>query len=78
MIVTVEGVITSIATKEKDGKVSTELMLVQKGEKEQVTIRLQDDVTEAFEEYQRETFTGRLMTWQTRNGVGSMIMVETA
>lgn len=76
MIVTVEGVITSIAKKQKDDKVSTELMLVQKGEKEQITVRLQDDVTDMFSEFERQTFTGRLMTWATRNGVGSMIMVE--
>lgn len=76
MVVTVEGVITSIAKKEKDGKESTELLLVQKGEKEQVSIRLPGDMTEAYAEFEKETFTGRLMAWSTKNGVGTMIMVE--
>lgn len=76
MIVTVDGVITSIAQREKEGKKSTELLLVQEGEKEQVTVRLNDHVAEMFSKFEQQTFTGRLMTWAGRNGVGSMVMVN--
>lgn len=80
MRVTVEGVITSIDIKktirENVEKISTELLLAQQGEKEQVTIRLNGDVRSSFKLFIPELFSGRLMTWTTRNGVGSMIMVE--
>ncbi|NIK80609.1 hypothetical protein FHS15_005800 [Paenibacillus castaneae] len=80
MVVTVEGVVTSIGIKRtiRDNveKISTELLLAQANQKEQVTIRLNGDVTSAYKLFTPELFTGRLMTWTTRNGVGSMIMVE--
>jgi hypothetical protein len=80
MKVTVEGVVTSIALKESirdnEKRISTELLLAQENQKEQVTIRLNGDLRNAFKLWKQEIFTGRLMTWTTRNGVGSMIMVE--
>lgn len=76
MLVTVEGVITSIEQKEKDGKKNTELLLAQKGQKTQVTVRIDGWCEENYTLFQVEMFSGRLMTWTTRNGVGSMVMVE--
>lgn len=82
MQVTVKGVITSIVRKEKvadnEIKVSTELLLAQQGEKEQVAVRLPGDQLEDWKSYlyQPAEFFGRLMTWKTRDGIGSMVMVE--
>ena len=76
MRVTVEGVVTSIELKKKDDKTSTELLLAQQGQKEQVTVRLHEDQTQMFALWEVNKFEGRLMTWQTRQGVGSMVMVD--
>lgn len=80
MIVTVEGLITSkeIKKKLKDNKevVSTELLLAQPGEKVQTPIRLDGDQLEDYELLTPGHFTGRLMAWSTRDGVGMMVMVS--
>lgn len=78
MVVTVEGLITSIEVVKKDDKKYTTLLLAQKGEKEQVTVRLSGDQSNLFTELERNTFTGRLMTWtQGRNNlVNSMVIVQ--
>lgn len=76
MIVTVEGTITSIDLKVKEGKESTELLLAQDKQKEQITIRLNGDLRNFFTQWKPQVFTGRLMAWSARNGVGSMIMVS--
>ncbi|SFT00913.1 hypothetical protein [Paenibacillus sp. 453mf] len=76
MMVTVEGVITSVEEKTKDDKPYTELLLAQKGEKMQVTVRVPGAKSNDYEPFQVETFQGRLMQWATRNGVGSMVMVD--
>lgn len=76
MVVTVEGTITSVQVVAKENKLMTNLLLVQKGEKEQVAIRLDGDQSSLYEEMEKQTFTGRLMTWTTRNGIGSMVMCQ--
>lgn len=76
MKVTVEGVVTSIEVKTKDDKPVTELLLAQKGEREQVKVRMQGDRQQDYELFQVETFTGQLMMWKQREGVGSMVMVH--
>lgn len=76
MVVMVEGVITSIEKKTKDEKVSTELLLAQKGEKTQVTVRVPGDKVALYDLYEVASFHGRLMQWAGRNGVGSMVMCE--
>lgn len=76
MRLTVEGTVTSIEVKSKNDKTFTELLLAQDGQKEQVTIRLDGDLSANYDRWTMEQFTGRLMTWATRNGVGSMVMVD--
>lgn len=74
MVVTVEGLVTSIEKKQKEEKVYTEILLAQKGEQQQVRVRLDGDQTQMFEEFEKATFFGRLMSWRTREGVGMMVM----
>ncbi|WP_036720555.1 hypothetical protein [Paenibacillus sp. JCM 10914] len=80
MIVTVEGVITSKELKTKDtdkGPVlSTELLLAQPGEKMQTAVRLQGDKRELYDIYEKNDFTGQLIAWPSRDGVGMMVMVR--
>lgn len=78
MRVTVEGMLTSVEVKSKENKKSTELLLCQQGEKEQVVVRLEGDLSKGYVEKMltHHVFSGRLMQWQTRNGVGSMVMAE--
>lgn len=78
MKITVEGLLTSVAPHEKDGKKSTELFLAQQGEREQVKVRVEGDLVKTYTEKMLTTqkFTGRLMTWNQRNGVGSMVIAE--
>lgn len=76
MLVTVEGHITSIENKTKEDKKFTELLLAQKGQKEQITVRLNGHVGENYSLFEIAEFKGRLMTWKQREGVGSMIMAE--
>ena len=75
MQVVVEGAITSIEVKTKNDEPITELLLAQKGEREQVKVRLNGDRQDEFELFQVEAFSGRLMMWPQRNGIGSMVMV---
>lgn len=75
MVVSVEGVITSLEKKEKNEKVFTEIMLAQRGVQEQVRVRLEGDQTGQYGEFELTSFLGRLMTWTTRNGVGMMVLV---
>lgn len=76
MKVTVEGLITSIEQKSKEDKKFTELLLAQQGEKLQVSVRLQGHVANDYAPLEMNTFTGRLMTWTQRDGVGMMVMAE--
>lgn len=78
MRVTVQGLLTSVEVKSKENKKSTELLLAQQGEKEQVVVRLEGDLSKGYQENLLTPleFSGRLMQWQTRNGVGSMVMAE--
>lgn len=76
MNVTVEGLITSVEPRTKNDKKFTELLLAQKGEKEQVTVRLDGHVEKNYELLQPAVFTGRLMIWKLREGIGSMVMAE--
>lgn len=75
MVVSVEGLITSVEKKEKDGKVYTELLLAQKGEQTQVKVRLDGDQAQNYAEFECNSFMGRLMAWRTRDGVGMMVLV---
>lgn len=76
MQVTVEGVVTSIEQATKDEKKFTVLMLAQKGEQQQVKVRLAGHCAANYSEFQVATITGRLMTWKTRDGVGMMVMAD--
>lgn len=76
MNVSVEGVVTSIEQKTKDDKKFTELLLAQKGEKQLIPVRLPGHVENDFSLYQIENFTGSLLTWKTRDGVGFMVSVR--
>ncbi|MNV55671.1 hypothetical protein D3C71_1479110 [compost metagenome] len=76
MVVTVEGHVTSIQEKTKDDKDYTELMLAQQGEKEQIVVRLKKHVADEYSLFEIGNFTGRLMTWKQREGIGSMVMVD--
>lgn len=78
MQIMVEGVITSIEQKSKDEKKYTELLLAQKGEKVQAKIRIPGHVAQQYSEFEVANFSGRLMTWNTRNGVDMMVMVDDA
>lgn len=80
MIVTVEGVITSkeLKTKTVEEKPvhTTELLLAQPGEKIQTAVRLSGDQRDNFEIFEKNVFTGQLLSWKTRDGIGSMVMVR--
>lgn len=80
MVVTVEGVITSIEqrTKETDGKVNkfTELLLAQKGEKVQIPVRLPGHVETLYSLYEVGNFTGNLLSWKTRDSIGMMVSIR--
>lgn len=81
MKVSVEGVVTSKELKTKMGddnklRISTELLIAQPGEKVQATVRLEGNQVKDYEIFQPAVFTGSLMTWKTRDGVGMMIMVR--
>lgn len=82
MRVTVEGVITSIEQKSKTNEETkkvnqfTEVLLAQKGEKTLITIRIPGHVEHMYTQFEVADFSGRLMTWKTRDGIGSMVMIE--
>lgn len=75
MRVTVEGVITSIEQKVKEDKKYTELLLAQKGEKMQVPVRVPGHVADQYDLFQVEKFSGSLIAWKTRDGIGMLINV---
>lgn len=80
MRVKVEGVITSIEEEvrknaQNEEKLMTNILLAQKGEKMQVSVRLPGHVAEQYSLFEVSEFEGQLMTWKTRDGVGSMVMV---
>lgn len=81
MRVTVEGVITSIEQDVKRGsegnpdKKITKLLLAQKGEKQQVEVRLPGHVEKEYDLFHVQAFNGRLLSWKTRDGVGMMVSI---
>jgi hypothetical protein len=81
MRVTIEGVITSIEEDVKQGQDGrpdrkiTKLLLAQKGEKMQTEVRLPGHVGNGYSEFDQASFTGDLMAWKTRDGVGMLINV---
>lgn len=76
MRVSVEGVITSIEEASKEDKKFTNLLLAQKGEKVQVAVRLPGHVAKDYSEFEVQGFSGRLMAWTQRDGVGMMVRVD--
>lgn len=81
MIVTIEGVITSKELKTKVAEnqqkiVNTELLVAQPGEKVQAAVRLDGDVLDNYEIFEKIAITGQLLTWKTRDGVGMMVKVN--
>lgn len=80
MRVSVEGVITSIEEASKQDPTKgvqkfTNLLLAQKGEKVQVAVRLPGHVAKNYTEFEIGQFSGRLMAWSQRDGVGMMVTV---
>lgn len=76
MLVTVEGIVTSIEEKEKDDKKFTELMIAQKGERIQVLARIPGHVASQYSVFEVVNLNGRLITWKTRDGIGMMLMCD--
>lgn len=76
MRVEVEGVITSIEEKVKEEKDYTEIMIAQKGIKEQVAVRLDGKVSDRFDLFEVARFSGRLITWKMREGIGSLVLAD--
>lgn len=76
MIVTVEGHITSIEEKTKEEKKMTELLIAQQGQREQIPVRLEGHVAKLFTLFETNKFTGRLMTWKQREGIGTMVLAN--
>lgn len=76
MIVTVEGVVTSIGVAKKDEKTITEILIAQQGEREQVKARYDGDRQSVTELFSPICVTGRLMMWKTRDGVGTLLLVN--
>lgn len=75
MKVSVEGIITSIEEASKEDKKFTNLLLAQKGEKVQVAVRLPGHVGKDYSEFEIGSFSGRLLAWTQRDGVGMMVTV---
>lgn len=78
MKVVVSGLVTSVQYEVKNEKPHTTVLLAQKGQKQQVTVRLPGHVDEAAGyELTNQEFEGRVMMWSLRDGsVGSMVMVD--
>lgn len=76
MQVTVKGVITSIQERKKDDREYTELYLAQPGERNQVAVRLNGHRANSFQPFDVQEFTGTLMIWKTRDGVGTLVMAD--
>lgn len=82
MIVTVEGVITSIEQDTRKGTEGnpdrhfTKILLAQKGEKVQTEVRIPGHVEEKYSIFEVAQFTGNLLAWRTRDGVGMMVNVD--
>lgn len=74
--VIVEGIITSIQHERKDDKENTKIYLVQDGEREQVVVRMPGDQTNLYSLYEVQQFSGRLLSWKTREGVRSMVLAD--
>jgi hypothetical protein len=74
MKITAVGFVTSVELKEKEGKITTDLLLAQNGEQTQLKVRLSGDRLKDIKLYSEQTFTGRLMIYKTNNGVGSIMM----
>ena len=77
LVVTVEGVVMEVTQVEgKEGKApSQRVLLYQQGEKELSTVKLPEN-RNGFSVGEVTSFTGRLLTWKQREGIGAMVMVE--
>lgn len=76
MRVTVQGIVTSVENRTRDEKNYTEILLAQKGEQQQVKVRLPGHVADRYSEFELAEFTGNLIAWKTRDGVGMMVNVN--
>lgn len=74
MRVSVTGLCLEVKETEKEGKKHRTAMLFQPGEKDLTQVRLQEGSDPSQGE--QVTFIGRLMSWKSRDGVGTMIMAE--
>lgn len=73
MLVTVRGKVLEV--RRKDEKKATDVTLFQIGERNNTLVRIADGkpVPKVGEDYSIE---GSLLTWRTRDGVGSMVSVR--
>jgi hypothetical protein len=73
MKATVTGVITSIEIKEKEGKVSTDILMAQPGEQKQLKVRLEGDRSKDFKLFSEVTFAGKVVLFTTQTGAGAIL-----
>lgn len=76
MRATIEGLVTHTEKAEKGERKFTEVLLMQKGIRTQVRVRL-DGHEHEYDEFERAEFTGEVMAWGKRSGEADfMLMVR--
>lgn len=75
MNVSVAGKVTACEIVEKNNKVFTKLLLLQEGQRKQVLVRI--DGRREYDLFDDVEFTGRLVSWKTREGaIEHMVLVD--
>lgn len=75
MLVTVAGKVTACEVLQKNDKVYTKLLLLQEGQRKQVLVRI--DGRREYGLFEDVEFTGRLVSWKTREGaIEHMVLAD--
>ena len=73
MKVTIYGILTSLEVKTKEEKTTTDLLIAQTGEQKQIKYRLEGDRSKDFKLFSELTLQGKLVMFQTQNGLSALI-----
>lgn len=73
-----EGVVMEIMRKpnREETKINTNCLLYQQGEKNLITVRINDEIEKEIEVGSKVSFTGNVLSWKQRDGIGLMLMAD--
>lgn len=73
-----EGVVMEIMKKpnKDETKININCLLYQQGERNLIMVRINEEIEKEIEVGSKVSFTGNVLSWKQRDGIGSMLIAD--